>query len=257
MIHLDDRDTRPIYSQIIDGFREQILSGILQQGDKLPSVRELAGNLTINPNTIQKSYAELIRRGVIIPSPGSGTYVAPEARLRIREAATEKLTKLEELVAVAERNAQAEKKTAKRNRVIRFTAAGVMLAVLAGVLVYFNFIHKTPETHSGNAVGDTLEIHKTFSYSEEYDETLLLSEDEKMAMMMSLTEEGQGTLIQETDDMDSVLKGYITELERIFDPRFSFMIAAIVLFLLDIAVCKFKFKWIHEIIRDRKRKNNL
>ena len=55
--------------------------------------------LGINPNTIKKSYAELIRRGVIIPSPGSGTYVAPDARLRIREAATEKLTKLEELVA--------------------------------------------------------------------------------------------------------------------------------------------------------------
>jgi GntR family transcriptional regulator len=73
--------------------------GVYPEGSVLPSLRELSVTLGINPNTIQKSYAELIRRGVIIPSPGSGTYVAPEARLRIREAATEKLTKLEELVA--------------------------------------------------------------------------------------------------------------------------------------------------------------
>ena len=59
MIHLDYRDARPIYTQVIDGFREQILSGILQTGDRLPSVRELASQLTINPNTIQRAYREL------------------------------------------------------------------------------------------------------------------------------------------------------------------------------------------------------
>ena len=54
MVHLDYRDTRPIYTQIVDGFRQQISAGILQVGDKLPSVRELATELTINPNTIQR-----------------------------------------------------------------------------------------------------------------------------------------------------------------------------------------------------------
>ena len=59
MVHLDYRDARPIYAQIIDGFREQIATGILQPGDKLPSVRELAQNLSINPYTIQRSYRQL------------------------------------------------------------------------------------------------------------------------------------------------------------------------------------------------------
>ena len=75
MIHLDYRDTRPIYSQITDGFREQILSGILQTGDKLPSVRELAGSLAINPNTIQRAYRELEMEGWIASVPGKGCFV--------------------------------------------------------------------------------------------------------------------------------------------------------------------------------------
>ena len=65
MIHLDYRDARPIYSQIIDGLREQVVAGILREGDKLPSVRELAGELAINPNTIQRAYRELEAAGWI------------------------------------------------------------------------------------------------------------------------------------------------------------------------------------------------
>ena len=75
MIHLDYRDTRPIYSQITEGFREQILSGVLQPGDRLPSVRELAGSLTINPNTIQRAYRELESEGWIATVPGKGCFV--------------------------------------------------------------------------------------------------------------------------------------------------------------------------------------
>ena len=75
MVHLNYRDTRPIYSQIIDGFREQILSGVLQNGDKLPSVRELASQLAINPNTIQRAYRELEMEGWIATVPGKGCFV--------------------------------------------------------------------------------------------------------------------------------------------------------------------------------------
>ena len=75
MVHLDYRDARPIYTQIIDGFREQIAAGILQPGEKLPSVRELAAALAINPNTIQRSYRQLELDGWIATVPGKGCFV--------------------------------------------------------------------------------------------------------------------------------------------------------------------------------------
>ena len=76
MIHLDYRDARPIYTQIIDGFKEQISTGVLQSGEKLPSVRELAGELAINPNTIQRAYAELEAEGYVVSVTGKGSFVA-------------------------------------------------------------------------------------------------------------------------------------------------------------------------------------
>ena len=76
MIHLDYRDSRPIYTQICDGIRQQIRSGILSPGDRLPSVRELATLLTINPNTIQRSYRELESQGWVASVPGKGCFVS-------------------------------------------------------------------------------------------------------------------------------------------------------------------------------------
>ena len=75
MVQLDYRDARPIYTQIVDNFKSQIVAGILQAGEKLPSVRELAGNLAINPNTIQRAYRELEAAGWIATVPGKGCFV--------------------------------------------------------------------------------------------------------------------------------------------------------------------------------------
>lgn len=89
MVHLDYRDARPIYTQIIDGFKEQISTGVLQSGDKLPSVRELAAELAINPNTIQRSYRQLEMEGWIATVPGKGCFVCgipegdPQEELRL------------------------------------------------------------------------------------------------------------------------------------------------------------------------------
>ena len=75
MVHLDYRDVRPIYIQIVDGFRGQILAGVLQPGEKLPSVRELAMELSINPNTIQRAYRQLEALGWIATVPGKGCFI--------------------------------------------------------------------------------------------------------------------------------------------------------------------------------------
>jgi len=85
MVHLDYRDGRPIYAQIIDSFREQIVSGVLQPGEKLPSVRELAGILAINPNTIQRSYRQMEAEGWIVTVPGKGCFVCEAPVTRERE----------------------------------------------------------------------------------------------------------------------------------------------------------------------------
>ena len=76
MVILDYRDARPIYTQIADGIREQVTAGILQSGDKLPSVRELAATLAINPNTIQRSYRQLEAEGWIVTVPGKGCFIS-------------------------------------------------------------------------------------------------------------------------------------------------------------------------------------
>ena len=72
---LDFRDSRPLYEQIISNIRQEISSGILQEGDQLPSVREMASALSINPNTIQRAYRELESAGWIISVPGKGSFV--------------------------------------------------------------------------------------------------------------------------------------------------------------------------------------
>ena len=82
MIHLDYRDARPIYSQIEGSIREQILAGILRPGDKLPSVRELAATLTINPNTIQRAYRDLEQQGWIATVSGKGCFVCDKTPTR-------------------------------------------------------------------------------------------------------------------------------------------------------------------------------
>lgn len=76
MIHLDYRDSRPIYQQVKDNLRRMMVTGVLLPGDKLPSVRALASQLSINPNTIQRAYAELEAEGYVVSVTGKGNFVA-------------------------------------------------------------------------------------------------------------------------------------------------------------------------------------
>lgn len=76
MLTLNYRDTRPIYEQIYDGLRRLMLTGVIVPEEKLPSVRELAAELAINPNTIQRAYRELEQAGYIYIVGGKGAYCA-------------------------------------------------------------------------------------------------------------------------------------------------------------------------------------
>ena len=76
MIRLDYRDARPIYEQVKDGLRRLMVTGVLAPGEKLPSVRSLAMDLAINPNTIQRAYAQLEMEGYVYSVAGRGTFVA-------------------------------------------------------------------------------------------------------------------------------------------------------------------------------------
>src|SRR5829696_5200739 len=77
LVTLDPNDGRPLYLQIMDDVRRAVVVGTLQAEDPLPSVRELAGELVVNPRTVSQAYGELEKEGVIYVRRGQGTYVAP------------------------------------------------------------------------------------------------------------------------------------------------------------------------------------
>ena len=87
MILIDYRDTRPIYEQVAERFRILILRGVIKPDEKMPSVRNLAVDLSINPNTIQRAYTELERQGYIYTVKGKGNFVSESSQLlqRYRE----------------------------------------------------------------------------------------------------------------------------------------------------------------------------
>jgi len=80
LVNLDPNDGRPLYLQIMDEVRRAIVVGTLQAEDPLPSVRELAGELVINPRTVSQAYQELERAGLIYVRRGQGTFVSPAVK---------------------------------------------------------------------------------------------------------------------------------------------------------------------------------
>lgn len=103
MIMLDYKDTRPIYEQVVEKFQTLILKGVLEPDEQLPSVRSLAVELSINPNTIQRAYGELERQGFIYTVKGRGGFVRYHEDLmeirkeRLRKQLSEVLKEAQEL----------------------------------------------------------------------------------------------------------------------------------------------------------------
>ena len=79
MLTIDRFSQTPIYEQIISEIERLILLGLLEQGGALPSVRNLSQELSINPNTLQKAYSELERRGICKSVPGTGRFISENA----------------------------------------------------------------------------------------------------------------------------------------------------------------------------------
>ena len=85
LVTLDNRDPRPLYLQIMDEIRRAIVVGKLKPEDPLPSVRDLASELVINPRTVSQAYQELEREEVVYVKRGQGTFVAPGTKKNSRE----------------------------------------------------------------------------------------------------------------------------------------------------------------------------
>lgn len=98
MININFRDSRPIYEQVKTTLRKLIVSGAMSPDEKLPSVRALASQLVINPNTIQRAYRELEQEGYIISIPGKGSYANLSAQVD-EGRKKELLTAMDEIVA--------------------------------------------------------------------------------------------------------------------------------------------------------------
>ena len=79
MLGINYRDGRPIYEQVVDEIEHMVVHGVLDPDSQLPSVRQMAAELSINPNTIQRAYSELESRGVIYSVKGKGNFVSPNA----------------------------------------------------------------------------------------------------------------------------------------------------------------------------------
>lgn len=82
MIDIDTTSSTPIYVQIVNSIKEGILKGLFEPGEKLPSIRDMAKMMTLNPNTVQKAYKELEREKVVVTIQGRGTFISEEYKPR-------------------------------------------------------------------------------------------------------------------------------------------------------------------------------
>ena len=96
MFTIDVMSRVPVYEQLIKQVEDQVLKGIMKEGDKMPSVRSLSMELSTNPNTIQKAYMELDRRGILVSVPGKGSFISAEALKIVGNQSKEKLSDLKD-----------------------------------------------------------------------------------------------------------------------------------------------------------------
>jgi len=99
MFKLDYSDGKPIYEQIKDNLKQLIIDGVLKTDDRIPSVRELAVSMAINPNTIQKAYRDLEAEGYIYSVRAKGSFVAPQKEVVKKSDTDEVMAEFKALVS--------------------------------------------------------------------------------------------------------------------------------------------------------------
>lgn len=99
MFQIDVMSRTPVYEQLIEQMEKFVLTGILNSGDKIQSVRSLSMELSINPNTIQKAFSELDRRGIIFSVPGKGSFISNDAKEHIMASKRGNMSSLADLLS--------------------------------------------------------------------------------------------------------------------------------------------------------------
>ena len=138
--------------------------------------------------------------------------------------------------------------TSALNAANKYSRAGFVIKQ-AGV--YELSLQKVDE--AGNVLAEYT-TYRSFSYSEEYDQTTIPTNADLAVSLAALAKNGGGSLIVKNEDPIEVFANFVTSVQKSFDPRYLFMILALILFLADVAVRKFKFKWPHELIRAHREK---
>lgn len=108
VITVDTRSRKPVYEQLIDNIRENVLLGNIAPGEQLPSVRSLAGELCINPNTIQRAYNELERMNFLVSVPGRGSFISDDLS-ELRDSQKKNIMRELEKLLVDSKNAGVKK----------------------------------------------------------------------------------------------------------------------------------------------------
>lgn len=96
MYQIDIMSRIPVYEQIVEQTKKFILTGVLDEGDQIPTVRQLSAQLSLNPNTVQKAVKELDRQGLIFSLPGRGCFISAQAKKLLRDEKRKELVNLEE-----------------------------------------------------------------------------------------------------------------------------------------------------------------
>ncbi|MBO6163879.1 MAG: GntR family transcriptional regulator [Lachnospiraceae bacterium] len=96
MYQIDIMSRKPLYEQLVEQVERFVLRGVLAAEEQMPSVRGLSEELSVNPNTVQKAYSELDRRGIVYSVPGKGCFISPNARTFIGNRREGELSQLTE-----------------------------------------------------------------------------------------------------------------------------------------------------------------